>query len=340
MDANYKGLSVEETVRELRRRYYPGKSIDEVMATYFPNAGLFAIAYLEGKPHEVLLERLRKIRATSENMRLRHQDPEFARANSERMRLRHQEPEFARAQSERTRMLHQDPEFARAESERMRMLHQDPEFARARDERLRRLNEDPEFARANSERLRKRHRDRRLARAREERLRRMATATATPANQGGQAADPNEVGRNADPDRAPKREPKASARVIAIRRVKRPDEDYDLRVGLYVPMAATVAIDRQIETTVQTRESVYNNVTTELDEMLKEFRNGEYPLNPRALTLAKMAERIARTQQRHYSSQSLYEGTAETWKRREEESARKRKIVERIAESGIRLRKA
>ncbi len=115
MDQNWKGLSVDETVKELRRRYHPEESAADVKRAYFPSRGIYAITRLEGKPHGTLLEKLQKFRANAERMRQLNQDPEFARARGERMRQLNQDPEFARSHAERA-------------SERMRRLHRDPEF--------------------------------------------------------------------------------------------------------------------------------------------------------------------------------------------------------------------
>jgi len=109
---------------------------DVAHSQYFSNdknAGKMEWAKLSEEAQE------RQKARSSETMKNRHADPEFAKANSARMKNLNADPEFAKAHSARMKNLHADPEFAKANSERgkerMKNLHADPEFAKANSER-------------------------------------------------------------------------------------------------------------------------------------------------------------------------------------------------------------
>ena len=56
-----KGMKVNETVKELARRYHAGVPLDVVKKIYFPKKGVFAFGFLEGASKEAIIAKMRRM---------------------------------------------------------------------------------------------------------------------------------------------------------------------------------------------------------------------------------------------------------------------------------------
>jgi len=166
-DPNYEGLSIEEAIKELQRRYYPKSTLDELRAAYSPKTGFRVVTGMEGRSHGEILERWRKIRYSVERlskikrkeMTERNQDQVFRAALTEKVKSLYKDPGYRAAASERGKEQWKYHEDRATASEIRKQPWKDPGYRAAASERMKERWKDPDFAATVSEGLKERWKD-------------------------------------------------------------------------------------------------------------------------------------------------------------------------------------